>query len=178
MSSESNQKRVKEYQEKLSGCQGVILTGYQGLSVNVINQLRRQLHHNAIELHIVKNTLFRIALQATEFEGLLQCLEGPVAAAFIVADPMDASKILTQFSEIHQNLLLKGGFIEGQLFDMQGLKTLATLPPKEELLAQLATVLQLPVYQLMGSLQGIISMLIHVLTAIIEKNKLGGDEIK
>lgn len=159
---------VSEIKEKLTGLKGAVLTNYRGLSVAQDTKLRRKLREAGVEYRVIKNTLTRIAANEAGIEGLDKYLEGPTAIAMSKVDPVAPAKILSDF--IRENKLqaieIKAGLVEGKVIDANGVKALASLPPREVLLAQLLGTMQAPIAGFVRVLGGIPSNLVYALEAI------------
>jgi large subunit ribosomal protein L10 len=166
---ESKQQIVAEIKEKLSKASSVILTDYRGLNVAEITELRSILRDAGVEYKVAKNTLTLIAARDSGLEDLEKYLEGPTALAFGMQDPVAPAKLLSKFAKTHKNLEIKGGVLEGQVIDIEGVKNLADLPPREVLLAQVFAGMQAPISGIVNVLSGNLRNLVYVLDAIKEQ---------
>jgi large subunit ribosomal protein L10 len=127
---------VSEMQAKFEVAGSVVVADYRGLNVTEVTQLRKQLREAGVELKVAKNTLTLIAAKNVGIEGLDSILKGPSAMAFGVKDLVAPAKILTSFAKDHKMLEVKGGVVQGKVVDIEGVKALADLPPKEVLVAR------------------------------------------
>lgn len=134
---------VKEISESIRSSKAVAIVSYQGLTVKELTELRRTLAEKHASVGVYKNTLVRRALKENGIEGLDSFLEGPNAFVFS-EDTTAGAKIIYKFSRYHENLVLKGGYVEGQVVDAEGLKQVAKLPTKEQLLSMFCMVLNEP----------------------------------
>ncbi len=159
---------VAEVKEKLEGSVGAVLTDYRGLKVHELAELRSNLRKSGVEYKVYKNTLTKIAIKDIGLDGLSEFLEGPTAIAFSADDPVVAARLLNDFSKDHENLKLKAGIVEGEILDATGIKAVASLPSREELLAKLVGMLQSPISNFVYMLNGPISSLAAVLGRIKE----------
>lgn len=157
---------VAEMADKLRRGEGVILTDYRGLNVKAMTELRAKLREAGVEYAVVKNTLALRAAQAAEIEGLEEYLTGPTAIAFAYEDPAAAAKVLSEFAKTNNALEIKGGLLGKQVIDAEGVKALAALPGREELLAQVLRGMQAPIAGLVGVLQGTLRQLVYALEAV------------
>ena len=159
---------VSELKEKLSSTKGAVLTNYRGLNVAQDTKLRRKLREAGVEYRVIKNTMTRIAAKEAGIEGLDKYLEGPTAIAMSAADPVAPAKILSDFIRENklQALEIKAGLVEGKVIDVAGVKALASLPPREVLIAQLLGTLQAPITGFVRVLNGVPSNLVYALEAI------------
>ncbi|MHB9095265.1 MAG: 50S ribosomal protein L10 [Eubacteriales bacterium] len=160
---------VEEIKTRLQKVQGAVLADYRGLDVAEITELRAKLREAGIEFKVLKNTLTRIAANEIGLEGLDPYLEGPTAIAFGNDDAVAPAKILAEFAKTHKDLEIKAGILENKVIDMDGVKTLADLPPREVLLAKVLGAMQSPMYGFAGSMQGILRNFVYVLDAVREK---------
>lgn len=163
--------KVAEIKDRFEANQAVMVTEYRGLTVEDMANLRKALRPNGVELKVTKNTLLRIALRETEYEPLLELIEGPIALAYIEEDVVKASQALTAFVRKNPKLKIKGGLVEGRVVQGPDVRTIATLPPREVLLAQMVGTLKAPLNNLVGVLSGPSRGLVQVLNAIREKKE-------
>ena len=136
---------IAEFREKLSGVRGAVLTDFRGLSVADITELRNLLRKSEVEYRVVKNTLARLAVKDTGFEGLAAYFEGPTAIAISRKDAVAASKVLTTWGKSRPTFTIKGGVVEGRVVGSAEIAELAAVPPREVLLARMAGALQAPI---------------------------------
>jgi large subunit ribosomal protein L10 len=149
--------KVAEIKEKLEKAQAVVLTKYQGLTVEEDTQLRKNLREAGVEYRVYKNTLVTLAAKELGLEGIVEYLEGPVSIAFGYEDVTAPARILNDFAKDHKVLELKAGIIDGEIYDSDKIKQLATIPSKEVLIAKL-----------LGSIKSPISSFARVLSAIAD----------
>ncbi|VBB08852.1 ribosomal protein l10p [Lucifera butyrica] len=159
---------VAELKDKLAGTKGAVLTSNRGLTVAQDTKLRRKLRENGVEYRVVKNTMTRIAAQELGLEGLDKYLEGPTAIAMSSTDPVAPAKIIADFVKENkgQFVEIKAGVVEGKVIDSAGVKALASLPPREVLVAQVLAGMQSPIVGLVNVLQGSIRNLVYTLEAV------------
>jgi len=157
---------VAELKQKLSSAKGAVLTDYRGLTVAQDTKLRRKLREASVEYRVVKNTMTRLAASELGISDLNQFLEGPTAIAFSEVDPVAPAKVISQFSKDNKILEIKAGLVEGKVIDVEGVKALASLPPREVLLAQLCGTMQAPIVGMVNVLQGNIRNLVYALEAV------------
>ncbi len=165
---------VNELTDRLRTNNNFILTDYKGLNVEEMTDLRNKMHKVGCEFKVVKNTLARLAMKNLNLEKLIEYLQGPTAIAVEKSDIIAATKTLVDFSRQHENLKIKGGFLEGHVILPQELESLAKLPSKEVLLAKLCLSLQAPIIRFSGVLQGLVRNLVFLLDAISKKKAEGG----
>jgi len=148
---------VAEVGAQVAQAQTIVLAEYRGIEVGDITKLRANARNAGVFFRVVKNTLARRAVQGTPFEALAEKMVGPLVYG-ISADPVAAAKVVYDFARTNEKLVITAGAYNGKMLDKAGVSALATVPPKEVLLAQLLGVMQSP-----------ISGLARVLVAVAEK---------
>ncbi|MDI3298946.1 MAG: 50S ribosomal protein L10, partial [Bacillota bacterium] len=116
----------------------VVLVEFRGLTGAESTALRADLRNQGIEFRVIKNTLARRAAELAGLEELKPLLEGPNSYAFGRSDPVAVAKAMSDFARTHKSVTIKGGILQGRAIDAAGVQRLATLPSREELLAQVA----------------------------------------
>ncbi len=159
---EQKKQLVNEIAERMKNAAGGVLVDYQGITVVDDTKLRSELRKAGVEYTVVKNTLTSKACDIIGFEGLKDVLTGMTALATCESDPIAPAKILANFAKDHENFVLKAGFVDGEILDVNGVKDLAETPSKEVLIGRL-----------MGSLQSGLYGLAYGLQAIIDKKESG-----
>jgi len=161
---------VEDLRAAMQQCGSVILTDYRGLTVKEITELRVKLAGLGVSLRVVKNTLLQRAL-SEEQQGLAEFLKGPIAATFVPGDPAPVLKEMSAFAKTHDELQFKGGWVEARAYSGADVAALATLPPREQLLGRLVSVLNAPLSQLVGTLQAVPRDLVLTLMALVEQRE-------
>ncbi|MDR2649871.1 MAG: 50S ribosomal protein L10 [Clostridiales bacterium] len=128
---------VKEIKEKLDKSKSVVLVDARGLTVAQDTLLRKALREAGVDYKVYKNTLMDFAVKDTAFSGLSQYLAGPTTTAFSYDDPTAAASLISKHLKSITNLEFKAGVVDNILYDAEGIKAVADIPPKEELLAKL-----------------------------------------
>lgn len=137
---------VEELTDLLSRSTVVIGADYRGLRVGETTALRRQLRDAGIEMHVIKNTLFRRAAEAAGKPDLSELAEGPTALIIGYGDPLAPVKTVIEYQRQSRNTFAaRKAYLEGEIVAGARLTELATLPPKEVLIAQVAGALQSPI---------------------------------
>jgi large subunit ribosomal protein L10 len=144
----------------------VYVTDFTGLNVAKVTELRRRLRAAGVDFIVVKNTLARRAFDAAAVPALSDHLAGPTALVLAGRDPVGAAKVLTDFAREHEKPAIKIGLVEGKTVSPDQVKRLATLPSKQELLAQLGGALQAPMAGWVGAMQGLLQMMVGALEAL------------
>ncbi len=149
----------------LSRSQGVILTDYRGLTVADKAELTRRLREVGAEYHVVKNTLFRRALDRSSTLPS-ELTAGPTAVVFALDDPVGPAKVTLAFMREKRKGVVKGAIVDAKAFDAPGVEALSQLPPKDQLLAQVVGSIQGPLAGLVYSLQGVLGNFVRTVQAI------------
>ena len=157
---EDKQAKVQEIKEKMLNAQAVIFADYRGLTVEEDTELRRRFREAGVDYKVYKNTLTALAAKEAGALGLEHLLTGPTSSAFGYKDPTAPARILNDFAKDHKKLELKGGYVQGQIFDLDKVKELATIPSKEILIAKL-----------LGSIKSPLSNFAYLVNAIKEKKE-------
>jgi len=158
--------QVAALTERLQRAQSVLAANYRGLTVKELTELRRQMRTTGAEVKVVKNTLARIAADEAQVPALKGFLEGPTVLTFAYDDPAAAAKVLDQFAKQQKLLEIKGGVLNGVAMDENGVRQLAQLPGRQELLAQVLRGLQGPLTGLVYVLSGVPRALVYALDAL------------
>jgi len=156
---------VADVGAQLAAAQTVVLAEYRGIPVGELTTLRANARSQGVYLRVLKNTLARRAAQGTPFEQLGDSMVGPLIYG-ISADPVASAKVLHQFSKGQDQLVIKAGFYNGKVLDVNGVKELATIPSREELLSKLLGVMKAPV-----------SAMARVLGAVAEQKASGAPAV-
>jgi len=155
---------VEDLRTRLRGIKTVMLAEYRGLTVQQLSDFRKQLKAVSAEYKVVKNRLARLAIGASELQALGGELKGPTGLILGKGDPVSVAKAVHTFARTNQALVIKVGFVDGQMLQPSGLKALADLPSREALRAQIVGALTGPLAQLVGLLQAPQRELVYVLS--------------
>ena len=147
---------VAELKEKLESATALYYTDFTGLNVKRMTDLRRRLRKANVEYVVIKNTL---ALRAVNESGLVGSkLKGPTGLV-VAKDPVAAAKVITDFAkENDKKPAVKGGVFEGKAIDTAQVTKLASMPSREQMLAELGAGLQAPMAGFLGALNGVLYM--------------------
>lgn len=157
---------VQRLQDAFSKSAVAILTGYRGLTVSAVTDLRRKLKEKSSSLKVVKNRLAKIAIKGTPYEILSDQLVGPVALVTSDTDPVSPAKVLTDFAKDNEKLQLKVGVLQGNLLKIKDIEALSKMPSREELIAKLMGSMQAPMQNLVSVLSQIPRQIVNVLEAV------------
>ena len=166
MPREDKVKEVEDLAALLGNAAMAVSTGYQGLTVPQMADLRRQLREVGVQYRVVKNTLLRLAARRAGREQLLTIVEGPTAIAFSGADVLASVRVLDAYLRSGRTTLtVRGAFVDGRVLGRDETLAIASLPPREVLLAQALGMIQAPLARLVGVLQANLQGLVGVLEA-------------
>ena len=165
---------VAEVREKFQSSEAVVLTEYRGLNVTDLAVLRNAMRDAGGEYKVYKNSLVRFAAKELDLE-IEELLVGPTAIAFTGTrpdgkdgDPVSVAKALANFSKDNENLVIKGGMLDGKLLTTDEIIALSKIAPREELLAKLAGGMAAPMQQMAGLLKAVPQKFAYALSALIE----------
>lgn len=156
---------VEEVSALVAKSQAIVVAEYRGLNVEAATRLRRQARSQGVQLRVLKNTLARRAMGGTPFAGLTDQLVGPLIYGFS-ADPVSAAKVISAFAKDNDKLVVKAGAMPNVVLDDKGVKALATMPSREELLAKLMATMQAPIGQFVRTLNEVPARFVRTLAAV------------
>jgi large subunit ribosomal protein L10 len=161
---EAKMQAVQELSEKFSRSTIVIATDFSGLSVNQLTEMRSQLRAQDIEYRVVKNRIAALAATEAGVEPLRDILEGSTGLAFGYGEPVTVARTLDEFvKQTRIPLRIRQGVMDGNLLTVQQVAVLASLPPREQLLAKLLGQMNAPITGLVTVLSGPVRGLATVL---------------
>jgi large subunit ribosomal protein L10 len=161
--------KVAELKQRIMGSEALFLADFRGLTVGDATDLRRALRESGTRFAVVKNTLMRRAVDDAGAEALRPLLEGPTAVAFVDGDPIIAAKSLVEAIRRFRTMELKGGYMEGKVLGAEQAQSLATIAPREVLLAQMAGVAKAEMARVAYVLQAIQSRFLALIDALKDK---------
>ena len=155
---------VVELTDKIKGAKALYYTDFTGLNVKRMTELRRRLRKAGVDYVVIKNTL---ALRAINESGLAGTrLRGPTGVV-VSKDPVAAAKLLSDFAkENDQKPSVKGGLLDGAHIDQAQVKKLASMPSREQMLAELGAGLMSPMAAFVGAMNGLMYMMVGALEAL------------
>ena len=164
MKRQEKEQLVAELRDKIRGAKALYYTDFTGLNVKRMTELRRRCRKAGVEYVVIKNTL---ALRAVNESGLTGTkLRGPTGVV-VGKDPIAAAKLLTDFAkENEQRPSVKGGLLDGVAIDERQVKQLASMPSREQMLAELGAGLMSPMAAFVGALNGMFYMMVGALEAL------------
>jgi large subunit ribosomal protein L10 len=166
---------IAEVQQLLTDTENVFVSDYRGLTVAELAELRDKLRESGARFTIVKNTLGGIAADKAGRESVKDLMSGPTAVTFCGDDLVGAAKALADFAKTHPQLEVRGGLLDASLIDPAGVKALASLPPRDVLLAQFVGTMAAPMTGLVTVLQGTISGFVRALDQVAQQRAAAGE---
>ncbi|NYT64192.1 50S ribosomal protein L10 [Alcaligenaceae bacterium] len=161
---------IEEVSAQVAKAQSVIIAEYRGLDVASVTVLRKTARESGVYLRVLKNTLVRRAVAGTPFEEISAQLTGPLIYG-ISDDPVSAAKILAGFAKTNDKLVIKGGALPNSLLTEDGVKALATMPSRDELIAKLMGTMQAPITQFVRTLNEVPTKFVRGLAAVRDQKE-------
>lgn len=163
---------VAELTDKLNKAKSVVLTNYQGITVSEIQELRKQMSEQAVDYHVVKNTLLKVSWDQSELKDVkLEKQDGPVAVALGYEDEVAPAKLVYEFAKTHKQLEMISGVLENKLLTKEEIEALAKLPSRDELIAKTVGSIKAPLTGFVNVLAGNLRGLVGALNAIKEQKE-------
>lgn len=169
MNKTEKKEAIAELHEKFARAKTAVITGYAGINVEQITELRSKLRQSKVEYRVVKNTLARKAAEGTGLEPLKDHFVGPVGIALGFDDVVAPAKVLSDFSKIQAKLELRVGVLDGKLLKQADIKALASLPSLNALRGKIVGLLQAPASRIVGVLAAPAGQLARVMKAKADK---------
>ena len=163
---ESKKAVVDALSGKIKEATSVVFVDYKGITVAQDTELRRKMREAGVHYNVVKNTLLRIAAEQAGIEGLEPSLEKNTAIAVSPEDPVAVAKIVCEFAKENKELKVKVGVLDGKVIGADEIKALASLPPKEVLIAKMLGSMNAPISGFVNVLQGTIRNVVYALEAV------------
>jgi large subunit ribosomal protein L10 len=157
--------QIEEVGALVAKAASIVVAEYRGLDVDAVTRLRRQAREQGVQLRVLKNTLARRAMTGTSYAGLTDKLVGPLVYGFS-SDPVAAAKVIAKFAKDNEKLVVKAGAMPNYVMDAAGIKALATMPSREELLAKLMATMQAPIGQFVRTLNEVPSRFVRTVAAV------------
>lgn len=167
MKLEAKKAKVQQLTEKLESATALYLTDFTGLDVEKMTDLRARLRDAGVEYVVVKNTLALRAFDDLDLPDVGEFFSGPTGLVIGREDPVVAAKVLDEFAQDHEDRpAVKVGLLEERQVSAEEVAELAKLPPREELLMELAGAMQAPTVQLAFLMQGLLDEFVGLLEAL------------
>lgn len=172
MNKEEKATVVKDLVDKFNETSTMFVADYRGLDMPEITELRDRLREADAQFSVVKNTLAKRAAKEAGLEAVADLFVGPTAIAFVRGDAAAVAKALKEFGKSREGKLeLRGGLMDGNTVDAAEVSEIATLPPREVILAMLLSAVNAPMSQLVGVVNAPMRDIVTLLDAYIEKRK-------
>ena len=170
LSLKQKQDLVAEVSEQVAKAQAVVIAEYRSLAVADMTELRRRARGSGVYLRVVKNTLARRAVTDTPFAGLAEQMTGPLAYG-ISADPVAAAKVLSDYARTNDKLVIRGGAMANRVMTAVDVGRLASMPSREQLLAQLMGTMRAPVAKFVQTLNEVPGKFVRTLAALQDQRE-------
>ena len=153
---EQKQQAVAQLAERIQGSVAGIIVDYKGITVEDDTKLRKELRENGVKYTVVKNTLIKRAAEKAGLNGIDDVLNGTSAIATSAEDYVAAARILQKFAEQHDNFKVKTGYLDNEVISLEKIQSLAKLPSREVLLANVLGAFQAPIASFARAVQAIV----------------------
>jgi len=157
---------VEEIAEILQKAKGVFLTDFEGLNVEMMEELRRKCREASVNYRVVKNTLARIAARKVGWDELVNYLQGPSAIAYSFDDPSAPARVVSEFAKKAEKPKIKVSLFEGVFYGPEKIEEIASLPPKDVLLARIVGGFNAPIQGMVAGLYNLLQKFAMTLDAI------------
>lgn len=165
--------KIDEIKEVVAKAKVAIVSDYRGLSVAEITDLRRKLQEEKGDYTVVKNTLAKIAIKNTPFEGLEEFLNGPSAIAFGFEDEIAPAKIILKYlKEEKKDNQVKGGVLDGKIISAEEVKAISSLPSKPELIGKIMGSLNSPAQGMANTFNGVARALVCAMNEVRKQKEV------
>ena len=153
---EQKQQAVAELAERLRNSVAGVIVDYKGITVEDDTKLRKELRESGVKYTVIKNTLIKRAAEQAELNGIDDVLNGTSAIATSDEDYVAAARILQKFADKHENFTVKTGYLDNEVISLEKIKSLAKLPSREVLLANVLGAFQAPIASFARAVQAIV----------------------
>ena len=164
---------INEIKQEFEGIQDFFFTDYRGMTVEQITELRSKLREKNASFKVVKNRFAKIALKELDKEIVSDLLVGPTAIALSREEAGPVAKILLEYSK-NAPLAVKGGLVDGQMFDLDQVEAFSKLPTRLELIAKLMGTMNAPVQNFVALLNEVPTKFVRTLKAVADKKNSEG----
>ena len=171
MNRETKATKVDELNKTFNKAKFAVVADYRGLKVTELEKLRASLREQNSQIQIAKNTLLRLAVKGTEYEGLTDDFVGTTAIAISFDEPVGPSKALADFCKDYEALQIRSASLEGKVLSADDVIALSKLPSKDQLLGQLCGVLAAVPTKLVRTLNAVPNNLVYALQAIKDQKE-------
>lgn len=169
MPNKQNVENVAKIAEQLEGITAMWVVDYRGLTVKESEALRRSLRESGAVMGVYKNTLMRLAMENAGLPSMGDVLSGPSAFIFAEGDPVASAKAVKEFAAKNDKLVIKGGVMEGTVYDAAQVEAIASLPSREQLYGQLAGLINGFARRIAVSINGVPAGMARALKQVAEQ---------
>jgi large subunit ribosomal protein L10 len=160
-----------QVEEQLQQSSAVFVANYTAMTVEEITALRAMLRPTGAKFSVVKNTIFKKAIENREEKVMSSLMSGQTGVVFTKSDVAACAKALSEFSKKNEKFALLGGFFDNSLLSKSDVKMLADLPSREVLIGKILGSMVAPHKGMMNILQGVPRNMVQVLNAIKDKKQ-------
>jgi len=165
------EKDLEALKKDFEKAQNIFVTGFEKLTVQQDFELRKTVRDAGGNYKVVKNNLAAKASEGTAAEDLMSKLVGMTSVAYTSKDPVALAKALTAYAKTNPAFIFKAGMVQGRAIDVKSINDLASLPPREEILAKVLFLIQASAQRLVTSLSGVGRNLAVVVDQAAKENK-------
>ena len=169
LSIEDKKQIVTDVAELAKQSSSLVIADARGLNVSEANDLRSEGYKANVKFKVAKNSLVKLGLKGSNYEGMDNYLNGPTMLAFSYEEPGAAAKILKSFAKKNENLDVKGLSIDGKHFDAAEINKLASLPTFIEAISKFAGLLKAPMGKIASLMNEVPSKFARTVTAVKEQ---------
>jgi large subunit ribosomal protein L10 len=162
---------IKDIAERLSKAKSMYLADFTGMTVESVSALRAKCRASGVHYKVIKNTLLKRAANQVGVTQLDDFLEGPTAIAFSTESEVEPARVLVEFAKEGDKPVVKAGVIGDRLYDAAAIKILASLPPRDVLLAQVLGTITAPLSSFLGAVNALVASPAQLAAALEDKNK-------
>jgi len=171
MKKEEKQKQAEALRRELERAKGVLLSGFEGLTVAQDTQLRDRIAKAGGKYRVVKNSLIERAAQGTPVAPVAQKLRGTTSLAFTETDPVAMAKIITAYAKENPALVFKTGVVEGRVVALADLALITSLPSREALFSKVLFLINAPAQRLASTVAGVARNLAYVIQQGVQEKR-------
>lgn len=153
---EQKKQAVADLAERIQNSVAGIIVDYKGITVEDDTKLRKELREADVKYTVVKNTLIKRAAEKAGLEGIDDVLNGTSAIATSATDYVAAARILQKFADTHENFTVKTGYLDNEVISLEKVQSLAKLPSREVLLANVLGAFNAPIASFARAVQAIV----------------------
>jgi len=168
---EDKRKDLEALRRDLQESQNLFVTGYEKLRVEQDFELRKTIRSAGGKYRVIKNNIAEKAAEGTAAQEILKNLRGMTSMAYTTGDPVALAKALTVYAKANPSFTFKAGLVEGRAIDIKAIVELASMPPKEEILAKLLYLINAPAQRLASAIGAVGRNLAVVVDQAAKENK-------